>query len=180
MKITAAEEYGLRCILQIAREPEGSVTIEEIASREGLTPTYTAKLLRIMRKAGLVTTIRGRKGGFRLGRPADEITVGTVLEVLGGQLYQSDFCKFHTGHRRVCVHNADCSIRALWAAVNTLVQDSMQKVTLEDLCCTKAKEEKMSVWCQGHLTLAPQTRAMSLRQPCPGTQQAGGSLYQPV
>jgi Rrf2 family protein len=167
MKITAAEEYGLRCLLQIAREPARFSTIEEIASREGLTPTYTAKLLRIMRKAGLVTAIRGRKGGFRLGQPADQITVGTVLGVLGGQLYQPDFCKLHTGHRRVCVHNADCSIRSLWMAVSALVQEAMQKVTLEDLRC--AEEEEMGAWGQRHLTLAPRNRASSFK-PCPGTR----------
>lgn len=170
MKITAAEEYGLRCLLQIAREPEGSSTIEEVASREGLTPSYTAKLLRVMRKAGLVTSIRGRKGGFRLGRSADQITVGTVLGALGGWLYGEDFCKSHTGRKRVCVHGTDCSIRSLWVAIDALVQGSLSRMRLKDLLCT---EKQMSTWCSSNFQELSVGQAASFTAHCPGTPSPG-------
>src|ERR1051326_7981820 len=100
MKFTAQEEYGLRCLLQIAREPSGFGTIGEIAEREGLSAAYVAKLLMVMRKGGLVASTRGQKGGYRLARPADEITMDAVLEVLGGRLLSADFCARHTGQRQ--------------------------------------------------------------------------------
>ena len=92
MKFTAQEEYGLRCLLQIAREPTGSVTIPEIAKREALTPAYVAKLMRVLRRVGLVKSTRGQKGGYRLAYPPDRMNLGMVLAALGGRLYSDDFC----------------------------------------------------------------------------------------
>jgi len=143
MKLTSQEEYGLRCLLQIARRPEEISTIKEIASREGLTPTHVAKLLRVMHKAGLVTSIRGRKGGFQLGRPADQIQVSAVLGALGGRLYGEGFCKSHRGRKRICVHDTDCSIRSLWVTIDSLVQDALSRMRLKDLLRT---EKQMFTW----------------------------------
>lgn len=165
MKLTAQEEYGLRCLLQIARQPEEFSTIEEIASREGLTPTHVAKLLCVMRKAGLVTSIRGRKGGFRLGRSADQIQVGTVLGALGGRLYGEDFCKSHTGRKRVCVHDTDCSIRSLWVAIDALVQGALSRIRLKDLLGT---ERQMSTSCRSNLQELAVGEAASFTAPCSG------------
>ena len=74
MKISAQEEYGLRCLLQLARAEEGqSVSITEIAAAEGLSAPYVAKLLAILRQQGLIESERGRTGGYRLTAPAGEI-----------------------------------------------------------------------------------------------------------
>ena len=67
MKITAQEEYGLRCLLRLARAGDGrSLTIPEIAADEGLSVPYVAKLLAVLRQAGLIESVRGRSGGYRL------------------------------------------------------------------------------------------------------------------
>lgn len=167
MKLTAKEEYGLRCLLQIARQPGAFATIDEIASREGLTSTYVAKLLRLMRKAGLVTSIRGRRGGFRLSRSGTEISVGQVLSVLGGRLYSEQFCRSYRAHKRACVHDSDCSIRSLWAAIGSLVENATSRVMLQDLLCTT--EEDMTTWCRGHLNAVAGNRPVSLVNRCSGT-----------
>lgn len=167
MKLTAKEEYGLRCLLQIARQPAAFATIDEIASREGLTSTYVAKLLRLMRKAGLVTSIRGRKGGFRLSHQADQIKLGTVLAALGGRLYWEGFCKSHRGRKLVCVHDTDCSIRSLWAAIDSLVQGTLSKMRLKDLLCT---ERQMRTRCRDNLQGLFVSGAMPLSMGCPANQ----------
>jgi Rrf2 family protein len=167
MKLTAQEEYGLRCLLQIAREPAGFSTIHEIASREGLTSSYVAKLLRLMRKAGFVTSLRGRKGGFRLSQSAGTIPVSTVLGILGGRLYSATFCRSYKGHKRTCVHDMDCSIRSLWAAIDSLVEDTMSKVMLADLFCT---ERQMRTWCRGNLQGLSVSAVMPLSMGCPAHQ----------
>ena len=95
MKITAQEEYGLRCLLRLAQEPAGSaLTIPEIAAAEGLSSPYVAKLLAVMRQGGLLASVRGRSGGYRLaGTPAD-ITLGAVMLVLGERLFdEPGFCQ---------------------------------------------------------------------------------------
>ena len=86
MKFSAQEEYGLRCLLQIARlGPDGSMTIPEISRIEGLTPTHVAKLTMILRKGGFLSSTRGQAGGYALARSPEKIIVGEVLEALGGK-----------------------------------------------------------------------------------------------
>jgi len=133
MRLTAQEEYGLRCLLQVARETEGALTTPQLAEREGLTPAYVHKLMRLLRRGGLVKSVRGRKGGYQLARPAEQISLGSALVSLGGNLYSTDFCGQHKGVARVCVRNADCSIRAVWVAIDQAVQRALGKTRLSDL-----------------------------------------------
>ena len=73
MKITAQEEYGLRCLLRLAQSESGSLTLPEVAAAEGLSVAYVAKLMAVLRHAGILDSVRGRSGGYTLARPADEI-----------------------------------------------------------------------------------------------------------
>jgi Rrf2 family iron-sulfur cluster assembly transcriptional regulator len=142
VRLTAQEEYGLRCLLQVARE-DGSLTTPQLAEREGLTPAYVHKLMRMLRGGGLVKSVRGRKGGYQLARPADQITLGAALVSLGGSLYSKEFCGQHKGTARVCVRHEDCSIRAVWMAIDHAVQRALGKTRLSDLLRT---EPEMTAW----------------------------------
>jgi Rrf2 family iron-sulfur cluster assembly transcriptional regulator len=134
MQLSAQEEYGLRCLLQVAREPgPAPASIPEIADREGLSPEYAAKLLRALRQAELVVSTRGAGGGYRLARPAREITVWEVVQALGGSIFPAEFCESHPGQRHDCVHTTACSLRPVWSAVENAVRGVLQKVTLADL-----------------------------------------------
>ncbi len=74
MKISAQEEYGLRCLLQLATlGVEESLTLNQIAEREGISPANAGKLMWLLNKAGFVQAIRGIKGGYSLARAASEI-----------------------------------------------------------------------------------------------------------
>ncbi|MGB9605411.1 MAG: Rrf2 family transcriptional regulator, partial [Bryobacteraceae bacterium] len=97
MKISAQEEYGLRCLLQLGRRPGEMLTIRDIAQAEGLSREYVAKLMRLLRRAGLVRSVRGQAGGYVLPRPLEKITVAEALEALGGRLWEPDFCRQHPG-----------------------------------------------------------------------------------
>ena len=84
MKFSSQEEYGLRCLLRIARDgDEKGLTIPEISQSEGITIPNAAKLLRLLRLGGFLESSRGQTGGYSLSRPADEIPIGEVLDVLG-------------------------------------------------------------------------------------------------
>jgi Rrf2 family protein len=136
MRFTAQEEYGLRCMLQLARHapaPPASLSVGEIADHESLTPAYVAKLLRVLREAGLVCATRGQKGGYHLPRPAAEITVGQVLVALGGKLYSPEFCDRHAGTTTSCVHSTECSIRTLWDGLDRIVHSVLDRTSLVDL-----------------------------------------------
>jgi Rrf2 family protein len=134
MKLSAQEEYGLRCLLRMARSGEGvSLTIPEISHAEGISSHYVAKLMRVLRKGGLVTSARGQAGGYTLSRPADQILVGEALATLGGRLYEPTFCNIHAGLTKVCTNSIDCSVRSLWSALQQAVDQVLGNTTLKDL-----------------------------------------------
>lgn len=138
MKFSAQEEYGLRCLIQIAKAAD-SITIPEISKVEGLSSTHVAKLLMILRKDGFIVSTRGQAGGYQLARTPQNIVVGQVLESLGGKLYDNDFCGRHKGQLSICTHAIDCSVKSLWQVVQQAVDSVVDKITLADLMT--AKEE---------------------------------------
>jgi len=134
MKFSAQEEYGLRCLLQIAQlDHEQSMTIMEISKLEGLTQPHVAKLLMILRKEGFIKSTRGQTGGYTLARQPSEIILGDVLNSLGGKLFDAEFCGKHSGHNSICAHDIDCSVRSLWQVVQSAVDNVVYKITLADL-----------------------------------------------
>jgi Rrf2 family protein len=134
MKYSAQEEYGLRCLLQIARlAPGDSMTIPQISELEGLSQTHVAKLLMILRKDGFIRATRGQLGGYTLARTAETIPVGEVLASLGGKLYDNEFCGRHSGQNNICTHAVDCSVRSLWMIIQDAVDQVVDRVTIGDL-----------------------------------------------
>ncbi len=124
----------MRCLLRIGSSelPEG-LTIPDISRLEGLSSANVAKLLRILRLGGFIDSARGRSGGYKLAKPADQIVIGEVLAVLGGRIYNPTFCESHTGTNPVCNHIIDCSMRSLWRAVQNAVDVVLSKITLKDM-----------------------------------------------
>ncbi len=144
MKLTSQEEYGLRCLLRVGRVgTEGSVTISELSRSEGISEPNVAKMMRLLRTAGLVQSTRGQSGGYALARPAGEIPVGEALAALGGRLYEASFCDTHAGMERLCTHMPDCSIRSVWRKVQRAIDDVLDKITLKDLL---VPESEMNAW----------------------------------
>jgi len=144
MKLSANEEYGVRCLVRIGYAGEGgSLTIPEISQAEGVSPSYAAKILRVLRKGGFVKAARGKEGGYTLARPPDKIVIGEVIDTLGGRLFESKFCESHAGQVAICTRSVDCSVRSLWRAVQVAVDQVLSKATLRDLL---QNEEDMNSW----------------------------------
>lgn len=138
MRLTAQDDYGFRCLAHLARVgPSGSVTIAEIAERESLSTANVARLMRHLRRAGLVTSIRGQNGGYRLTRRADEVRLSDVLEALGERLYSPCVCERYSGLSSECVHTSNCAIRAVWSGLDRLIHTFLSFRTLSDLQCSE-------------------------------------------
>ena len=153
MKLTSQEEYGLRCLLRVGRAGEGeSLTIPELARAEGISEPNVAKMMRVLRRGGFVTSTRGQSGGYALSRPAGDIMVGQVLATLGGRLYEPAFCEGHSGLARSCAHMPDCSIRSVWRMVQQAVDQVLGKITLKDLL---KSEPEMNAFRQGDMPTLP-------------------------
>jgi len=133
MKLTSHEEYGLRCLIRLGQQgPGGKLTIPEISSAEGISDAYAGKLLRMLRLSGFVVAARGT-GGYALARPANQIVLSDVMALLGGRLFEGDFCATHSGQLKTCIRLADCSARVLWRAIQAAVDDVLKRTTLQDL-----------------------------------------------
>jgi len=134
MKVSAQEEYGLRCLLAIANKGAGAtMTIPELSEAEGMSQPYVGKLMSILRKGGYVTSTRGQIGGYSLATPASEIKLSEVLSELGGRLFSEDFCERHPGIQEQCSHLHDCALNGLWAKVQAVVDEVLSQSTLQDL-----------------------------------------------
>ena len=144
MKFSSTEEYGLRCMLQMAKKGhQGTTTIMELSQKESLTPAYVAKIMATLRKGGLVQSIRGQSGGYQLSRPPQEITVNDVMEALSGKFFnREEYCSTASGIHESCIHTMDCAIRSLWTGLSFAVTNYLKKCRLSDLVTTEPEMEK--------------------------------------
>ncbi len=143
MKLSAQEEYGLRCLLHLARLGTGrSSTIPEISRAEGLSVPNVAKLMRILRLGGLVQSVRGQAGGYTLAKDPERISVASALEVLGGKFFSPGFCQRHSGRQQACAHSDDCSLRPLWRLIQTVLSEILERTSLKDLLEAEEQVER--------------------------------------
>jgi len=161
MKITAQEEYGLRCIMHLARKPFGeTVNVRQIAQHEGLSVAYVEKLLYLLNRAGLTESVRGAQGGYRLAYPADQITLRQVLEALGGVLIADSLCSQFSGDRDICVHYGGCELHSVWKFVADYLSVVFNRITLKHLVDGEARPLVPSV-----VSRIDSTMPLSERQP---------------
>lgn len=145
MRITANEEYGLRVILQLARileekkdqETPALVTLGEISAAEGISSDYVAQILLRLRRAELVESVRGKFGGYKLIRPADEINLQEILASLGddnqSSIMNEDFCSRYKGNEEVCVHKGECAIKPVWLQIAMMTSKFFKSISLKQL-----------------------------------------------
>lgn len=163
MKFSAQEEYGLRCLLAIAKSTEGSITIPEISRQEKLSESHVAKLLMILRKENFVASARGQSGGYSLARPAEEIVVGDVLNALGGRLYDDDYCTKHSGLGESCVHGSACALTDLWNSIQEAVDSVTHRITLA--CLLSAEGSIQTVRLRPRMPEAVRKKVVSRSRP---------------
>jgi Rrf2 family protein len=133
VRITTWAEYGLICALHLAkRAGEGPITGREIASNERLPADYVEQILLRLRRAGLVNSTRGARGGYSLARAADEISVREVIAA--SELGTFDLhCVTHPVGEERCAESQSCSIRPVWMMLQRKIDDVLESVHLGDL-----------------------------------------------
>ena len=158
MKISAQEEYGLRCLVQLAGLSDGeSLTLPQIAEREGISPANAGKLMWLLNKAGFVQATRGTKGGYSLARPAGQIRLNEVIKVLDADVLNKH-CESYTGVLDSCVHKGDCGIRPVIVGLHEIVENALSQITLAQLVGTESAVDATFHQIQGiHRTIEPQS-----------------------
>lgn len=157
MKISAQEEYGLRCLVQLANLREGeSLTLPQIAEREGISTANAGKLMWLLNKAGFVNSTRGTKGGYFLARPAGEIYLNEIIKVLDEDV-MSSHCDSYTGVLEKCIHKGDCGIRPVIVGLHAIVENALSRISLASLVGNEQAVDEMFHQIQGiHRTIEPQ------------------------
>ena len=116
---------------------QGTVSVKEIAEKEGLSNAYVEKLLRLLAKSELVHSQRGLKGGYRLSKAPEAITLAEVVRALGRLETTEHICGAYTGHKEICVHYEDCGIRSVWSGLTDYVHGFLHQTTLASIMATE-------------------------------------------
>ena len=133
MRITTQAEYGLICALHLARRvTNGPITGREIAAAERLPGDYVEQIMLKLRRASIVSSTRGAHGGYRLARPAEQITVRDVISASEHSTFDVH-CTTHPVEAARCAESHDCSIRPVWVMLQRRVDEVLNSVRLSDL-----------------------------------------------
>jgi Rrf2 family iron-sulfur cluster assembly transcriptional regulator len=131
IELTRRGDYAVRAMVMLARPGAGKMTGSAIAEATGIPPSYVPQVMGDLVRGGLVANIRGRTGGYRLGRPADEVTLLAVVEAVEGD-----------GRRRTCVlrggpcrgdARGPCDVHDAFYQAQEAALDSLARVSLADL-----------------------------------------------
>lgn len=133
MRITTLAEYGVICALHLARRvSEGPITGRDVAARERLPVDYVEQILLRLRRAGIVTSTRGARGGYALARAPHEISVRDVIAA--SELTTFDLhCVSHPVEEERCSASHNCSIRPVWMLLQRRIDDVLDSIRLADL-----------------------------------------------
>jgi Rrf2 family protein len=133
VRITTLAEYGVICALHLARRAdEGPVTGREIAELERLPGDYVEQILLRLRRAGIVRSTRGARGGYVLARAPEEVSIRNVIEASETTTFDLHCVSHPVGEER-CSSSHNCSIRPVWMLLQRRIDDVLEGVRLSDL-----------------------------------------------
>jgi FeS assembly SUF system regulator len=129
LRISKLTDYATVILASLARETDQRRTAAEVSKQCRIAAPTVSKLLKQLHRAGLVESTRGLHGGYRLSRPARQITAAAILDALEGPLALTECA---TGHSQ-CDLQANCSVGGSWQRINQAIRQSLQEVTLAEL-----------------------------------------------
>ena len=141
MKLSTKGRYGLRAFIDLAvYGEEEPVSLTSIATRQEISLNYLEQLMAKLKKAQLVESVRGVNGGYRLAKPADEISVGDVLRALEGDLIPVECAAIDSGKEVHCTGSGSCVSKIVWKRINDSINDTVNSIFIGEL----VKESKNS------------------------------------
>ena len=130
LRISKLTDYGIVLLARVAAAPrDAQLSARELAERAALPLPAASKMLKQLTTAGLLESLRGAKGGYRLVRSPEAITVAEIVHALEGPIALMD-CTAGPGH---CEQEARCTVSEPWHRINRAVHDALARVTLADL-----------------------------------------------
>ena len=137
MRVTTWGEYGLIVALHLARRSgQGPVAAREVSEQERLPHDYVEQILLRLRRAGVIQSVRGARGGYALARLPGDVTVRDVLAASEHVTFEVN-CDVHQVDPQRCSPENACSIRPVWRMLERRINDVLSGVTLSDLLQTE-------------------------------------------
>lgn len=138
MMISTKGRYALRVMLDLAQQPAGEyISLKSISQRQAVSMKYMEAIVATLNKAGMVKSLRGKKGGYRLTRSADKYTIGEILKLTEGSLAPVTCLECENP----CQRAESCITRPMWLELNKLIDDYLESKTLADLLGEDKKDE---------------------------------------
>ena len=132
MKLSTKGRSGLRAIIDLARYSENEpVSISSIAMRQGISERYLEQIVALLKKAGLVKSIRGASGGYVLAKDMQEISVGDVLRALEGSLEPVRCAAYYS--EEGCTSSDGCVTKYVWQKINESINRTVDEMMLKEL-----------------------------------------------
>jgi Rrf2 family protein len=130
MKLPTTVRYGARAMIQLAADyPDRAVSVREVGEQQNLSPKYLEHILQALKAAGLVRVVRGKRGGYVLGRPPRDITLKELYESLAGSLAPVECVDCADS----CSKHETCPTRDTWVEVKEAVETVLERTTIQDL-----------------------------------------------
>lgn len=133
MKISAKGEYAAKAVLHLSLQYPRLVTISEIATEHSIPVKYLEHILLALKRAGLLESRRGVRGGYLLARPPEEISVGEVLRVVDGKFARASCAKISLRERYSCPESDSCGLKQTWEDVEQAVEKILFGTTFDDV-----------------------------------------------
>jgi FeS assembly SUF system regulator len=129
LKLGKLADYGTMVVTVLAAEPERLHSAQELAARTHVSAPTVSKLLKQLTRGGVVESLRGAHGGYKLARPATDVTVADVIAAIDGPFALTE-CSVHKGD---CAVESTCGVRGNWRLINTAIHQALKSVTLADM-----------------------------------------------
>ena len=139
VRITKQTDYAILLLGQFARAPEGTtLSARELATRSNLPQTMAAKVLKLLARGEILESVRGLRGGYRLTRSPEAITVREILEALEGPVSLTDCATPENLPAEECAQSLCCPVKTSWQRLNHAIRGALDHVTLAEMTCPVA------------------------------------------
>jgi Rrf2 family protein len=134
MRLSTKSRYGVRAIFDIAYHSEGLETqVNDISRRQEISPRYIEQIFQKLKKAGIIGSKRGPKGGYFLVKKPQEITVGEIIRVTEGDI-DPVLCLDPEDPDQPCGRSKECVTRIIWNEAGNRLKEYFDSVTIRNLC----------------------------------------------
>lgn len=133
MRISAKGEYAAKAVLYLSLKYPKVVTIHEVARQHSIPLKYLEHILLALKKAGLLESRRGVRGGYKLSRPPEKISVGEVLRVVDGKFSQSSCLEVDLRSHYSCPESDSCGLKQVWQDVQQAVERILFETTFDEV-----------------------------------------------